>query len=87
MYTFAHIFYKDYTIIKPIYGPISIRTTDTGLFEVTFCEPILYRNTIQKLLFDGDGEPQIQGNIGKPGLEGDIEIPGVKGNIGLLGVK
>lgn len=82
-----HFFYKDCTIIKPIYDVISIRRTDTGLFEVIVNEPILYRDTVQKLLFDGYEEEQLKGDIGKPGLEGDIKMPGVKGNIGKPGVK
>lgn len=84
---YVHIFYKDYTIIKPFYGITSIRTTDTGLYEVILSEPVSYSNTVQKLLFHGGEEVQLQGDIGKPGLKGDIEIPGVKGDTGRNGVK
>ncbi len=81
-----HIAYKDYTITKLINDVISIRRTDTGLYEVTVSEPILYRDTIQKLFFHGWKE-ELKGDIGKPGLEGDINIPGVKGDIGNPGLK
>jgi len=83
---FLYIVYRNYMIVKPFYSIISIRRTYTGLFEVIVDEPLLYRNTIQELLFHCGEEP-LQGDIGKPGLKGDIKIPGVKGDIGKPGVK
>lgn len=92
---FLYIVYRNYMIVKPFYSIISIRRTYTGLFEVIVDEPLLYRNTIQELLFhcgeeplQGDIEqPGVKGYIGKPGLKEDIKIPGVKGDIGKPGVK
>ncbi len=84
---YVHIFYKDYTIIKPFYGITSIRTTDTGLYEVILSEPVSYSNTVQKLLFHGGEEVRLQGDIGEKGLEGGVGIPGVKGDTGEKGVK